>query len=147
MKRIRIKSNTARVRPGSLERFLALPTELIFEVCTWCHSSSKFNRRSLQVFKHLHALDLHHMSLTCRTFKQALCEPVSYPLWKAAFSAIPSFPPCPTDLTEPQWAYLMFGPVECEVRSSSGPMIVTDSRAGLWSVRRSARRRLVQELL
>ncbi|TEB15064.1 hypothetical protein FA13DRAFT_1700942 [Coprinellus micaceus] len=103
MKRMRTaKRNTPHIS-GCLDRFLTLPTELIFEV-----------------FKHLHALDLYHMSLTCRTFKQALREPVSYPLWRSAFAEIPSFPPCPSDLTEPQWAYLMFGPVECEDCGRSG---------------------------
>lgn len=36
-------------------------------------------------------------------------------LWKTVFKNNPTLPSCPSDLSEPHWAALLFGPGICEV--------------------------------
>ena len=37
-------------------------------------------------------------------------------MWKEAFrSSADVLPPCPQDVSEPQWASMLFGPATCDV--------------------------------
>lgn len=97
MRRLRKTPKDTPHITGSLEGFLKLPTELVFEV-----------------LRHLHTLDLYHLSLTSQPFGRVLSGTEAIPLWKSSFARIPDFPPCPSDLTNARWASLMFGPVRCQ---------------------------------
>ncbi|KZO97154.1 hypothetical protein CALVIDRAFT_536621 [Calocera viscosa TUFC12733] len=76
---------------GRLERISQLPTELFLEICG-----------------HLSPLDVLQMARTTRLWRQTLMSRSSTPVWRAARSTIPGLPDCPEDVSEPQYAKLLF---------------------------------------
>ncbi|KAJ2924596.1 hypothetical protein H1R20_g12498, partial [Candolleomyces eurysporus] len=61
-----------------------------------------------EMFKLLPPLDLLQLARTAKSFRKFLMNRASRSIWTHALSAVEDLPPCPTDLSEPQYAYLMF---------------------------------------
>ncbi|KZO97156.1 hypothetical protein CALVIDRAFT_597868 [Calocera viscosa TUFC12733] len=76
---------------GRLERISDLPTELFLEICS-----------------HLSPLDVLHMARTTRLWRRTLMSRSSTRVWRAARGTIPGLPDCPEDVSEPQYAKLLF---------------------------------------
>jgi len=66
-----------------------------------------------QVFSHLSPKDIIHLSRTSRIFRNTLMMKISIFVWKAARERIGA-PECPSNMSEPQWAVLLFGNL-CQV--------------------------------
>lgn len=64
----------------------------------------------MEIFGHLHPLNLLHLARTTKAFRRILMHKSSVFLWKAARANVPGLPDCPPDLSEPQWANLVFDP-------------------------------------
>ncbi|KAF8079347.1 hypothetical protein FPV67DRAFT_1572599 [Lyophyllum atratum] len=89
-----------------LSIFLDFPLDLIFEI-----------------FGHLHPIDIYHIAQTNKTLRKMVLAPNSASLWKTCFICHPSIPECPTDMSEPRWATLLFGPAICDECARPGAML------------------------
>lgn len=59
--------------------------------------------------------DLVHLALTCKPFRKTLLSRDVAFLWKASYDNLPVAPRCPEGLSEPAWAFLLFGGKHCHV--------------------------------
>jgi hypothetical protein len=62
-----------------------------------------------QIFGHLNPLDLLHLARTTKDLRAILMKRSSISIWKHARSQFDDLPDCPDDLSEPQYAELLFG--------------------------------------
>jgi len=69
----------------------------------------------VQIFEHLHPIDLYHISRTNRSFQDILRSPGSNSIWRAAYEREDEIPRCPEDISELEWADLLFGKQICQV--------------------------------
>ncbi|KAJ2924587.1 hypothetical protein H1R20_g12500, partial [Candolleomyces eurysporus] len=60
-----------------------------------------------EIFKLLTPLDLLQLAWTARSFRKFLMNRASKSIWTHVLSAVEDLPPCPNDLSEPQYAYLL----------------------------------------
>lgn len=60
-----------------------------------------------QIFGHLAPLDILRLARTTKELRDVLMRRSVRSVWKLSFEGI-DFPPCPDDLTEPQYAHLAF---------------------------------------
>ena len=70
---------------------------------------------SIQIFEHLHPIDLYNLIRTSNGFRSLLLTRRATAVWRETFSRHPDIPPCPPDLSLPKWASLLFGPATCDV--------------------------------
>ncbi|KAG8792366.1 hypothetical protein FRC12_006292 [Ceratobasidium sp. 428] len=93
-KRTRTNKDVARApkrgKP-SLKRILDMPPEVFNEIAI-----------------HLMPVDLLSLARSNKFFRNIFMSRSSHHLWRAAFSHLPGLPPCPSDLSEPQYASLLF---------------------------------------
>ncbi|RXW15569.1 hypothetical protein EST38_g10282 [Candolleomyces aberdarensis] len=61
-----------------------------------------------EMFKLLPPLDLLQLARTAKSFRKFLMNRASKSIWTHALSTVEDLPPCPDDLSEPQYTYLMF---------------------------------------
>ncbi|KAF9473295.1 hypothetical protein BDN70DRAFT_925244 [Pholiota conissans] len=76
---------------GLLKMLLEMPMDILFEI-----------------FGQLNPIDLLSMARTTKAFRNILMSRTSITAWRAARSNIAALPDCPDDLSEPQYATLMF---------------------------------------
>jgi F-box domain len=69
--------------------------------------------RLLEVFSHLTPKDIIHLSRTSRILRDTLMMRNATSVWKAARERCGA-PECPSSMSEPQWAILLFG-ILCQV--------------------------------
>ncbi|KAJ2911699.1 hypothetical protein MD484_g8713, partial [Candolleomyces efflorescens] len=60
-----------------------------------------------EILKLLPPLDLLQLSRTAKSFRKFLMDRTSKSIWTHALSAVEDLPPCPEDISEPQYACLM----------------------------------------
>lgn len=86
------KPKTTRKPRQNLQHFVRMPLDILFEI-----------------FEYLFPSDVLHLARTSKALRNVLMRRSAISIWKAAFSnhPVPS-PPCPENLTEPQWASLLF---------------------------------------
>ncbi|RXW15576.1 hypothetical protein EST38_g10283 [Candolleomyces aberdarensis] len=60
-----------------------------------------------EIFKLLAPIDLLQLTWTTKSFRKFLMNRASKTIWTHVLSAVEDLPPCPDDLSEPQYAYLM----------------------------------------
>ena len=97
-----------RGKHGLLKQLVEMPLDVLFEVCAILHllmMTSQF----LQIFGHLKPLDLLHLARTTKDLRAILMKRSSISIWKRARSQLNGLPDCPDDLSEPQYAELLFG--------------------------------------
>ncbi|KIJ18021.1 hypothetical protein PAXINDRAFT_97546 [Paxillus involutus ATCC 200175] len=63
-----------------------------------------------QIFTFLHPMDLLNLTRTTKAFRQLLMQKSSAFAWKTARGQLEGFPDCPPDLSEPEYANLVFYP-------------------------------------
>ncbi|KAF9473294.1 hypothetical protein BDN70DRAFT_397879 [Pholiota conissans] len=80
-----------RGKRGLLKKLVEMPVDILFEI-----------------FSCLDPLDLVYMARTTRALRALLTGPSSKLIWKASRSNVFGLPDCPDDLTEQQYAVLMF---------------------------------------
>ena len=68
-----------------------------------------------QIFEHLHPIDLYHISCTNHSFHNILHSPSSSSIWWAAYEREHEIPRCPPDISELEWADLLFRKWICQV--------------------------------
>ncbi|KAI0698361.1 hypothetical protein BC835DRAFT_1334872 [Cytidiella melzeri] len=90
-------SKTARAsrpgtrRRGKLQEMLDMPLDVILDICS-----------------HLNPKDLLNLARTSRDLREFFMSRNTLPFWKAARLNTEKLPPCPSDLSEPAYANLMF---------------------------------------
>ncbi|KAJ3825576.1 hypothetical protein F5880DRAFT_1700706 [Lentinula raphanica] len=73
----------------------------------------------LEVFCYLHPRDLLRLARTSKDLRSILMSKSSANIWQLAGSNVEGLPPCPDDLSEPQYANLLFEP-QCHVCMGPG---------------------------
>ncbi|KAF8810052.1 hypothetical protein BYT27DRAFT_7186905 [Phlegmacium glaucopus] len=81
-----------RGKRGLLRQLVEMPLDVLFEI-----------------FGHLNPLDLLHVARTTKDLRAILMSRSSTSVWKHARSQFHDLPDCPDDLSEPQYAELLFG--------------------------------------
>ena len=101
-----------RLHPaGKLAR---LPLELILEVRLSFLSAMQLLTISAQILSDLEPPELLQFSRLCKHFHVVLHSSTNLWVWRISLNKIYSIPPCPTDMTEVQFAALLFSE-ECYV--------------------------------
>ncbi|KDR66940.1 hypothetical protein GALMADRAFT_147582 [Galerina marginata CBS 339.88] len=95
-----LRKSVSRIpnRSKNLAAILDLPLELI-----------------LEIFGHLHPLDLYNMIRTSKYLRNLLLIRKASSLWETAFRRHPDLLPCPPDVSPPKWVSLLFAPASCDV--------------------------------
>ena len=107
-----------RVSHRDLRMICTIPLDILYEVCLSTLSTAlliKPTLSSIQIFEHLHPIDLYHISRTNRSFQDILSSPSSSSIWQAAYEREDEIPRCPEDISELEWADLLFGKRICQV--------------------------------
>ncbi|KAJ3751301.1 hypothetical protein DFH05DRAFT_1470822 [Lentinula detonsa] len=65
----------------------------------------------LEVFCHLEPRDLLRLARTSRELRNLLMSKTLENIWRAARQNVEDLPPCPHDLSEPQYAFLIYEPI------------------------------------
>ncbi|EDR04345.1 uncharacterized protein LACBIDRAFT_330580 [Laccaria bicolor S238N-H82] len=90
-----------------ISRALDLPVELL-----------------LEIFEFLHPIDLYSVVRSSKKLRAILLNRRASAVWKEAFrDSADVLPPCPQDVSEPQWASMLFGPATCDDCGRKGAMI------------------------
>lgn len=63
-------------------------------------------------------MDLLNLARTCKSLRGLLMDKSSVFVWKTARRQVQDLPDCPADLTEPEYAHLVFC-ARCNVRTDS----------------------------
>ena len=79
----------------------------------FCNPPTLTADRLFEVFSHLTPKDIIHLSRTSRIFRDTLMMKNATSVWKAARERCGA-PECPSTMSEPQWAILLFGNL-CQV--------------------------------
>ncbi|KAF9234867.1 hypothetical protein BU15DRAFT_52049, partial [Melanogaster broomeanus] len=96
-KRNQTAETSKKTRRGKLEMLPELNLDVLF-----------------QILSLLHPMDLLNLARTTKAFRQLLMRKSSAFVWKTARSQVEGLPDCPSDLSEPQYANLVFYP-RCHV--------------------------------
>ncbi|KAF8319039.1 hypothetical protein DL93DRAFT_268964 [Clavulina sp. PMI_390] len=99
---VQTRKRKALGRPGGIQRMrkkgrlsnilTLMPNEVISEICSY-----------------LQALDLLHLVQSSKIFAIFLLAEASAPVWRYARLSVEGLPDCPSDITEQQYACLLFG--------------------------------------
>ncbi|KAF7347542.1 F-box domain-containing protein [Mycena venus] len=84
-------------RQGRLAGLLSISLDVVFEI-----------------LGHLHPLDVLRLSRTSKEFRELLMHKSSRPIWRSSLNNVQDMPPCPPNMTEPQWISLAFDSI-CQV--------------------------------
>jgi len=80
-------------RKRNLSKLPNMPLDILFEI-----------------FGHLHPIDVLHLARTTKSLRHVLMRRSAASIWRQARAHIHELPDCPTDLSEPQYANLLFDP-------------------------------------
>src|SRR6266542_4817072 len=69
----------------------------------------------LQIFQHLHPIDLYSLIRTNKGLRALLLSKDSYSIWRNSYFQHSDIPCCPPDTSYPRWTTLLFGPDKCHV--------------------------------
>ncbi len=109
------KTRTVRRKSGKLAEILNMPLDVLFEVRIPVSQPRVIPLTDLfQIFAHLAPYDLLKLARTTKAFRRLLLNKAFITVWKAALEGVPGLPPCPADMTEPEWSNLVFSP-NCHV--------------------------------
>ncbi|KAG9003540.1 hypothetical protein FRB94_003060 [Tulasnella sp. JGI-2019a] len=88
-KRARLEKSGDALTQPSHSPFPKLPVDVVFEI-----------------FKRTHPVTLLQLARTNKAMRKELMSKTASEIWRSAQLYHPFFPPCPADMTEPQWAAL-----------------------------------------
>ncbi|EIW76068.1 hypothetical protein CONPUDRAFT_131601 [Coniophora puteana RWD-64-598 SS2] len=74
-----------------------------------------------EIFSELTPLDLLHICWTSRELRRVMMSKQSVTVWMSARKVRNDVPACRSDVSEPQWAYLLFGPPICQLCGQDAP--------------------------
>ncbi|KAF8956401.1 hypothetical protein BDZ97DRAFT_1925500 [Flammula alnicola] len=80
-----------RFRPGALKDFIDLPVDVVFEIASY-----------------IEPIDLLHLTRVSKEFRTLFMSRNSLSIWRRVLRQVEELPKCPQDLTEPQYASLLF---------------------------------------
>ncbi|KAH9895856.1 hypothetical protein C8Q73DRAFT_689792 [Cubamyces lactineus] len=80
-----------RAYTGKLSGLMQVPMDVFFEIAS-----------------HLRPIDLLQLARTSKTLRSVFLSRTSRSVWLASLNRITGLPPCPTDMTEPAYAALLF---------------------------------------
>ncbi|PPR05798.1 hypothetical protein CVT26_010148 [Gymnopilus dilepis] len=83
--------NSSKKRPLTLKLFVNLPLDVVIEICT-----------------NVEPADLLSLSRVSKSFRTFFMSRSMQSLWRTVLEGVPYLPKCPEDLTEPQYASLVF---------------------------------------
>jgi len=71
--------------------------------------------KDLQIFQHLHPIDLYSLIRTNKVLRALLLSKESYSTWRNSYFQHSDIPWCPPDTSHPRWTTILFGPDKCHV--------------------------------
>ncbi|PPR00294.1 hypothetical protein CVT24_005035 [Panaeolus cyanescens] len=69
---------------------------------------------SIQVFSHVHPIDLFALVRTTKYLRKLLLSKGSLSVWDSAFALHRDVPPVPDTISHPKWTTMLFGPPRCD---------------------------------
>jgi hypothetical protein len=104
---------------GELKSMIGMPLDVLSEVCERRRSTVRgtLNEFGMQIASHLHPLDLLQLSRVSADFRAIFTSRSALYMWTAARRNVPLLPDCPDDLSEMEYARLMFE-TDCEVNAT-----------------------------
>ncbi|KAF8810070.1 hypothetical protein BYT27DRAFT_7186928 [Phlegmacium glaucopus] len=105
-------SKKTRGRRAALNNFIEMPLDILFET-----------------FGHLYPSDLLRLARTTKELRHALMSRTSRTIWKNARSNLEGLPDCPGDLSEPQYASLLFEHICQNCDASNSQQVIWTARA------------------
>lgn len=102
------RAKKVRGKRGLLRQLTEMPLDILFEI-----------------FGQLNPLDVLNLARTTKALRGILMQRSAVSVWKQACANISGFPPCPEDLTEPQFINLAFGKQCHFCLSSTGTQVIS----------------------
>ncbi|KZP21176.1 hypothetical protein FIBSPDRAFT_1044341 [Athelia psychrophila] len=87
----KFKPKQTKGRRGKLRQLTEMPIDILYEI-----------------FGHVRPHDLLRLSRTTKAMRAVLMRRSATFVWREALADVNGLPDCPSDLTEPQWAHLLF---------------------------------------
>jgi hypothetical protein len=106
---------------GKLARLVAMPLDILFEVCSHLHAyvfhilTRLDMSHAQQILGHLLPIDILHLTRTSKEFRSVLLSKAAICIWRSALANVPDLPACPPEMSLPAWANLVFD-THCHVR-------------------------------
>ena len=111
----------AKKRIGSLRLFLDMSLDVIFEVSLVAQPIGPYVESAFgQIVSYLEPRDLLTLSRLSNEFRSLFMSRSSLAIWRRVLGQVPCLPECPTDLSEPQYASLLYDKF-CMVRNFLNP--------------------------
>ena len=101
--------NMKTMKKGSLEKMKEIPLDVLFEVSKLLHPFIGLLDRISQIFSKLQPSDLLNLARSTKRLRTILMRKNTITIWRRARANTEGLPPRPDDLTEPQYAELVFG--------------------------------------
>ncbi|KAJ2924602.1 hypothetical protein H1R20_g12497, partial [Candolleomyces eurysporus] len=111
---------------STVEMLSELPLDIFCEIASW-----------------LHPMDLLHLAQTSKLLRRVMLSRTNRVIWTRSMKAFEDLPPCPEDLAEPRYAYLMFSR-HCHECLADEPVTTID-RYGETFLRMELRTRLCHQ--
>lgn len=92
---------------GKLKNFVDLPLDIIYEVSILLFQLY-MTLTALKVVSYLNPLELLTLGRLTKEFRALFMSRSSVAIWRRVLRHVSGLPPCPRDLTEPQYASFMF---------------------------------------
>jgi hypothetical protein len=118
-KRRKTTENKLKQADGQLKSMIGMPLDVLSEVCGRCRSTrcGTLSDFGIQISSHLHPLDLLQLSRVSVDFRAIFTSRSALYMWIAARKNVPRLPNCPDDLSEMEYARLLFE-TDCEVSAA-----------------------------
>lgn len=106
-----------------------------------------------QIFGFLHPLDLLNLARTTKSLRQVTMSRSARPVWRESFETVDDLPKCPEDMSEPEYANLVFDTAcsVCSILTIRDNLLIFDTQECLSSRGAEAfwawRRRLCKKCL
>ena len=103
------RKGKGRLIAGSLAGLMNMPLDVFFEVRPICQRIYYIPPNELcQIASHLHPLDMLNLSRTSKSLRSLVLAKSSRSAWIASLATVDALPACPTNMSEPSYAALLF---------------------------------------
>ena len=112
-----VPSQPGNIVQGELQMMTEMPGDILYEVGIYFSLTYlNVDIHIRQIFTYLPPQDLLSLSRTTRSLRNIVTSRHSGHMWRLSLASVSALPPCPPDLTEIQYASLVFDD-HCHVRS------------------------------